>query len=244
MTVAASTRSFAARHSGRSRSVPHATWSASVETGSFTPNRSKRSFCRCSGRPSHHLRLAGEAGQLLALVEPHDDLGGHQVDHLGDVVADALALAATPRAGPLGRRDRDGIGDAAQARRQRPPQRRLPLGRVGLSRQVLLLVDARRLSQLAVGGLQILGGRCREPLQQEQQLRRGDALVPAAPAHRLRQLLLQLAVAGHELGDQRDHRLHLPAREQLLEHLQHLASVLGLRGGRGGGGGERHAPPR
>src|SRR5262249_16472493 len=58
--------------------------------------------------------LATLAGEELSAIEPHDDLCGHELDHLGHVVADAPALRSAGRAWPLVGRNRDWIVDAAQ----------------------------------------------------------------------------------------------------------------------------------
>jgi NAD(P)-dependent dehydrogenase (short-subunit alcohol dehydrogenase family) len=57
---------------------------------------------------AHRLALAGHADEPLANVAAHDHLGRQQLDHLGDVRLDALALASARRASALagGHRDR------------------------------------------------------------------------------------------------------------------------------------------
>src|SRR5690606_28844253 len=51
-------------------------------------------------RRPHDLRFTFLARELLAQVATHDHLGGNQIDHLGDVMADARALGAAARTRP------------------------------------------------------------------------------------------------------------------------------------------------
>ena len=113
-----------------------------------------------SDRRANELAVARRTSQLLALVESHDGLGGDQIDHLGGVVADARALAAAFRARALGVGHRDQVIDTAQVRRRWRPRVGLTTWASGLRLAVLevaLLVDARRLTQLGVRVIEILG---------------------------------------------------------------------------------------
>jgi hypothetical protein len=79
-------------------------------------------------RRTRLLALAGHAGELLADVAAHDHLGRQQLDHLGDVRLDALAIAAARWTGALAGGHRDRIRDPPQVRgrgrRSRLPWRR------------------------------------------------------------------------------------------------------------------------
>jgi len=161
-------------------------------------------------RRAHRLALAGE---LFAEVAAHDHLGRQQLDHLGDVRLDALALAAAPRAGALVGGHRDRIGDPPQVRR-RSRRPRLPRGRwcAQLADVVVLsLIDPGCSSQLVVGSYdygvtvsRLALGRRRlwaalERIEEQHELRRRHLLARLEPSRQARDPPLEVGVTRDQL---------------------------------------------
>ena len=124
---------------------------------------------------ARHLALAGFARDLLALVLAHDHARRLDVDHLGDLVADADADPSADRARALGARDHDLVQHARQPWRDGATTRRW------LRRPVLLLgsldvADAVLELRIRLRGRK-LGGQLLDLLEQLQQRRGVDTLV-------------------------------------------------------------------
>jgi hypothetical protein len=182
-------------------------------------------------RGPHHGGLAGSARSLLSLVTTDVKLRGDQLDDLGHVVTDHLALVAAPRARALGLGHLDGVRAAREFGGQRFLQRRA-LGLVLLRQLLLSRALGRRLNArlqalvLVLGhglGLGVLGGLLlAELVDEEHELSRAHALVGLhSPAIERCELTLELLVASDQGLHRREHLSSSALREQLREHLEH-----------------------
>lgn len=133
---------------------------------------------RRRGRLHHHI-LAGAAGILRTAHDQHPELGRHQIEALGHILADAMQDARAAGA-DLALHVDDAL-DPRQVGRQRSPVRPAPGGPSGaLGRRLLLGLGV-------TGRLDLLG-----LLQPQEKLVLGQALGPAPEAVTL-QLLDDLA---------------------------------------------------
>ncbi len=174
-------------------------------------------------RGADHFRVAGITGEDFADVAADDDLCGDEVNDLGGFVRDALARGAAHWARALSVGNGDGIVDTPERRRRLPPDRRLLgwLGALGSAAVFLggLFEGAVRIGERRVGGLAQL-------FEGEGELRFRDALASVLAVANSGEQQLQLVIARHQLGDERNHVVGATALEQLAEHVEDASTQL------------------
>ncbi len=174
-------------------------------------------------RGSLELGVAVVTADDLLDVEPHDHLARDQIDHLGRLVRDARALLAAGRTRPLARRHPEGIVHTSQPWRDRSAHGRLLWRLRCLGPAAVLL---RRLVELLVRVGEGTARQRRELVEEEIELVGGDVLAAIPALTQLTEQDLELVIAGHELGDERNHLVVVTADEQRAEDVEHRATQL------------------